>query len=276
MGQSLVVGHKHALTKIPNPLPSSLVLTGPEGVGKRRAAYMIAAVTGVRSLDFQNLGHLTAEGARAVTEFHSSAPLTSPVRVTVADLTSAHPKAVNSLLKILEEPPPYSRLILHTDREPMLTIRSRCFVVRFGILTEDEVATVLVRQKVPEHLIEDAAKYSQGRVSVALDYVRQFKARRKVENLLFSLREGEAAIESALREALEAEKDEDGTATHMRREVVSRLLERSLRSSLGREDHVASFIPLELRVTALNILADTARPHLRVKAAVWVMSSVSV
>lgn len=276
MNKPLVVGHRAVLTKIPNPLPQCLVLTGPEGVGKRRSAYMFAAVSGAKGLDFQNLGHLTAEGARAVSDFHSTAPLMSPVKVTVADLTSAHPKAVNSMLKILETPPPYTRLILHTDVEPMLTIRSRCFVVRFGLLTEEEVRTVLERQKVPEHLIEDAAKFSEGRVSVALDYVRQFKARRLVQEILFSFAEGEAAIEKALSKALDPEDDENAIALQTRREVVSRLLERSLRASLTTDEHVASYIPLELRVAALSQLATPARPHLRVRAAAWVLAAVEV
>lgn len=56
----------------------------------------------------------------------------------------------NALLKILEEPPPTSHIILITSRPAILltTIRSRCQAVRFSPVTAGEIEQYLVREKV--------------------------------------------------------------------------------------------------------------------------------
>lgn len=267
-----VVGHREVLSSIPNPLPHCLLLTGPEGVGKRRSAHLFALASGVQGLDFQNLGELDKAGARAMTQFHSSHPLSGPVKTTVADLTRSSPEALNSILKLLEEPPSYSRIILHSDKEPLLTIRSRCFNVRFGVLTEEEVAEVLKQIGAPEFAIPDSARASQGRVSLALSYARQYPSRKHVEGILEALVEGSAPLlDSALTAALEAAQNEPAEVTAKKREVVSALLARSLRSSLTIDNHVLAPVPIEVRVRALRILESTSRPALRVRSAVWVL-----
>lgn len=57
-------------------------------------------------------------------------------------------EAANALLKTLEEPPPGAVLILIADAPESLlaTIRSRCQVVRFGPLSGDELAPLIVSQ----------------------------------------------------------------------------------------------------------------------------------
>lgn len=56
----------------------------------------------------------------------------------------------NALLKILEEPPPTSHIILITSRPAMLltTIRSRCQTIRFSPIPVEEIEKYLVREKV--------------------------------------------------------------------------------------------------------------------------------
>lgn len=55
----------------------------------------------------------------------------------------------NALLKILEEPPPTSHIILITSRPAVLlpTIRSRCQVVRFSPLSVEEIEQHLLKNK---------------------------------------------------------------------------------------------------------------------------------
>jgi DNA polymerase-3 subunit delta' len=69
----------------------------------------------------------------------------------------------NALLKILEEPPPTSHLILITARPAMLlpTIISRCQAVRFSPLTADEIEQHLVKNK----LASSAEARLLGRIS---------------------------------------------------------------------------------------------------------------
>src|SRR4030095_3178485 len=60
--------------------------------------------------------------------------------------------SANALLKVLEEPPPTSHIILITSRPAMLldTIRSRCQMIRFSPLTPAEIEQYLVQQKIAD------------------------------------------------------------------------------------------------------------------------------
>lgn len=74
-------------------------------------------------------------------------PMVASRRVAVIDGAELlGVEAANSLLKTLEEPPPRSVFFLVSGSFARLlpTIRSRCQVVRFGPLSDDEVARVLV------------------------------------------------------------------------------------------------------------------------------------
>ncbi len=263
----VIVGHSKVLKSIPNPLPQTLLITGPEGVGKRQIAKVFAVASGVEGLDFQNLGRLDKEQADAMLEHHSRYPLESSVKTTIADLTKATPEAVHSILKLLEEPPAYSRIILHSDTTPLLTIRSRCFSVQVGTLSDVEVREVLTRLKTPEHLLDEAVKASQGRVSRALAYVEQRDSRKAVEKILQAVAEQSGdMLESSLREALQPGEDE---SVHRRREVVAALLVRAIRASLTVTDHFLSFIPMNIRLHALGVLESSSRPVLKIRSAAW-------
>lgn len=270
----VVVGHSEVLSSIPNPLPSCLLLLGPEGVGKRHIAHALARATGAKGADLQRLGRLDKAGAKELVRHHSSYPLTSPTKATIADLTKSSPEALNSILKILEEPPGYSRIILHSDTEPLLTIKSRCFLVRFGSLSTEEVIEVLTRIGVPELKIEDSAKESRGRVSVALDYARHYPSWKAVDSLLRAFQERNGAVlEHTLVDVLQAVQEEEAGQTHARRDVIAKLLAQSVRTSLTTKSHVFSDIPEGFRVEALNILESKARASLRVRNAMWVLAS---
>ncbi len=87
-----------------------------------------------------------------------------------ADLLNA--EAANALLKTLEEPPPDAILILvGTSAElQMETILSRCRVVRFEPLANDDVAAILIQRgqaESPEQA-HDLASRSEGSVGRAL------------------------------------------------------------------------------------------------------------
>lgn len=263
----VIIGHEKALKSIPNPLPQTMLITGPEGVGKRQIAKIFAVASGVDGLDFQNLGRLDKEASQQMLEHHSRYPLESPVKTSIADLTGATPEALHSILKLLEEPPSYSRIILHSDTTPMLTIRSRCFSVQLGTLSDPEVREILSRLKTPEHLLDEAVKASQGRVSRALAYVEQRDSRKAVERILQAVAEQSGdLLESSLREALQPGEEE---SVHRRREVVAALLIRAIRASLTATDHFLSFIPMNVRLHALGVLESPSRPVLKIRSAVW-------
>lgn len=266
----MIVGHALTLAGVPDPLPPMLLLTGPEGVGKRKVALELAERTGVRGLDFQNLGRLTKASSRELIEHHSMAPLSGKVKVTVADLTRASSEAVNSILKVLEEPPSYSHIILHTDDEPLLTIKSRCFNLRFGTLTDTEVAQVLEILGISDPI--EAARFSQGRVSVALDYAANNAARKSAEEILVAVLKGDTSqVEQALSRSLASDKNLKAEQNETRRVVLCRMLAKSLRTSLSQSGHALEGFPLSSRLRALDILDEASRPALRIRSAVWVL-----
>jgi DNA polymerase-3 subunit delta' len=81
-------------------------------------------------------------------------------------------EAANSLLKVLEEPPPHTSLILLTEnpQELLPTIRSRAVVHRLGPLPATELETLLAERR-PELTPQQrtlAARLSEGAVGRAL------------------------------------------------------------------------------------------------------------
>ena len=81
-------------------------------------------------------------------------------------------EAANSLLKVLEEPPDYTSIVLLTDnpQELLPTIRSRAVVHRLGVLPSAELETLLAARR-PELKPKDralAARLAEGAVGRAL------------------------------------------------------------------------------------------------------------
>jgi DNA polymerase-3 subunit delta' len=81
-------------------------------------------------------------------------------------------EAANSLLKVLEEPPEHTSLILLTEnpQELLPTIRSRAVVHRLGALPSTELETLLAKRR-PELSAKDralAARLAEGAVGRAL------------------------------------------------------------------------------------------------------------
>jgi DNA polymerase-3 subunit delta' len=79
----------------------------------------------------------------------SLVPVEAPVKVfVVSDAERMTREAANSLLKVLEEPPPRNLFVLATSRPGELpdTILSRCQTVRFRDLSEAEIVDLLLER----------------------------------------------------------------------------------------------------------------------------------
>ena len=160
------------------------MLTGPDGVGKRRVALAVAemlnceAVTvpeaggtaaslypcgecgacqriarGVHAdviiIEPGETGSITVDAVRAVVDQTAFRPFEGRRRVVVIDDADRLVQpAQNALLKTLEEPPAASVFLLVTSRPHRLlaTVRSRCPELRFGGLSTGEIADILATQ----------------------------------------------------------------------------------------------------------------------------------
>ncbi len=121
--------------------------------------------------------------------------------IIIAEADKMTDEAANSLLKILEEPPPNMYMILTSSRPLTLpaTIFSRCQEIRFSQLTDDQVATALVQTKgVETGAARLIARIVQGDFGRALEWLEEDLEERResvVELLRVCLRDPLAQIE---------------------------------------------------------------------------------
>ena len=187
-------------------LPPSLVLSGPDGVGKRQVALGLAELLNCEAVSEPEAaadapescgtcptcrriargihadvvvvaagegGTIKVDAVRGVVEQAAFRPFEGRRRVVVVDdADRLVPEAQNALLKTLEEPPPASVFLLVTHRPHLLlpTVRSRCPEMRFGSLTTDEVTDVLVGERdIPAKAARAAAAAADGSVARAVE-----------------------------------------------------------------------------------------------------------
>ncbi len=116
---------------------------------------------------------LRVEQMRQIEKEANFRPFEGKARVFLIDeADKLNDASANALLKVLEEPPRTSHLILITARPAMLlpTILSRCQMIRFSPLTPDEIETHLTKNNLVDsktaRLRARAAGGSMGRALV--------------------------------------------------------------------------------------------------------------
>jgi len=167
------------------------IIEGPEGIGKSRLAFRLAAfILGARGpvgalLDAAETdpvmqkclagGHpdrrvvqielndkgkpkqdITVEQVRGLNHFFTLKPALGGWRVGIIDsLDELNRNASNALLKTLEEPPASSIMFLinHGSRPILPTIRSRCRTLRLKALSDEETSLVLKMVEAPKEAI---------------------------------------------------------------------------------------------------------------------------
>ena len=101
-------------------------------------------------------------------------PSEAPRRVFLLTSASLMKEAANSLLKVLEEPPPAVHLILLAENpsELLPTIRSRCALIRLGALPVEELEMLLRdrRSDLPPQQRALIARLAQGAAGRALSF----------------------------------------------------------------------------------------------------------
>ncbi len=173
---SNVIGQERArkiLTRSVNTdrMSHAYLFKGPDGVGKRLAGRWLAAVVNCRDRnevepcgncsscrkfisgnhpDFHVVspekGVIKIDQIREVCKLVSYPPYESRMRVILLeDVHGMRVEAANALLKTLEEPPEQNLLVLTADTAVQIlpTITSRCQVVSFFSLTDDQTRQIL-------------------------------------------------------------------------------------------------------------------------------------
>jgi DNA polymerase-3 subunit delta' len=183
---------------------------------------------------------LRVEQMRQIEKEANFRPFEGKARVFLIDEADKFNDAsANALLKVLEEPPRTSHLILITARPAMLlpTILSRCQMIRFSPLTPDEIERHLVKNtEVDAKTARLRARAAGGSIGRALSgdfvtFTSQRKAMLKVLNALAISDDRAALLRSAeqLNEAQYKEEFEE------RLDVLETLIRDAWMLSLGVE-----------------------------------------
>lgn len=172
------------------------IFSGPEGIGKKMAAKIIAQELNCTGqverpcgscsscLKIQKEAHpdlhiiqngqsqIKIEDIRGILRQANFRSYEGAIKVFIID--NAHKlnsEAANSLLKVLEEPPPDVLIILvtHKPQNIIKTVLSRCRSIKFSPLIRAQLETVLVKNyaldKTSAHFL---AYYAEGRLGLAL------------------------------------------------------------------------------------------------------------
>lgn len=154
-------------------LPQTLLFVGPEGVGKTATALALLKERlgndplTCRRIDegqHPDISRIAPDGdltriwqlwsrpghPAGALESLRFAPIAGPQRAYLLERAETlNEESANSLLKALEEPPPYVQFILcaPSPASVLETILSRCQVIRFSAVPSEDIARLLVEQK---------------------------------------------------------------------------------------------------------------------------------
>jgi len=180
-------------------LAGGYLFTGPQGIGKKLVAKTLAKTVNcleagldscdacisckkidnnqhpdVHIIEAEEACEIKIEYIRQLQKEINLKPYEAKVKVFIID--DAHnltAEASNALLKILEEPPKNSLIILISDKQALLfkTIISRCKILKFAALKRAELEIILKEDySVEKNLAHFLAYFSEGSFGTALKF----------------------------------------------------------------------------------------------------------
>lgn len=205
---STIVGHdlqKQLIRKMweLGQFPQTILFAGAPRIGKRSLAYALSklivcdenkagtSMCGCRSCSLIARGihpdiftveprgatnTIQVDQLREIQDIANSAPIEARRKIIIfVDADRMNPSAANSALKLLEEPPSYTLLILLATRPHQMlpTVKSRCMKIALNPATEGEIDQWL-REKldVSDVTARLAATFSAGIPGLALEIAR--------------------------------------------------------------------------------------------------------
>jgi len=201
MGFEDIMGHervkkilKKSLQK--KKIPNSMLFCGPEGVGKRGMAFALAkaincerkkddaceACSSCKAIDAGNHPDvmeiqpdgevIKIEQMRTLRQVAYLKPMVGKKRIFIVDeAEKMTEEAANSLLKILEEPPLFSYIILVTQNPYLVTstIKSRCQILNFPPVSSQDIEKILLDRGYEEEKARVISLFVQGNLNKALN-----------------------------------------------------------------------------------------------------------
>lgn len=285
-----IIGHQNILELLPKLSAQTLLFTGPEGVGRRTVArwwasglncergfppcgscawcrlaehpdYLEVAPetetkTGRKARQQQiRLEQIAPrdDGEGSLLDWLSTYPR---LKAKVGVIDSAHllnESAANALLKVLEEPPSYARLVLIApSRELVLpTLVSRSMEIAFGPLPE-----ATLRSLTTDPQVLAFAEGAVGRLRWALENPAEFG---KLTSRAEGVREAMAAGPSQTLEALKLLNELEGGLAYLGRELVQRFSPEDPRRPLAlqtlaqTQEALTAYVGEELALTWLGL-----------------------
>lgn len=177
-------------------LPQSLLLAGPEGVGKKTLAWALMREVAAAGADPEShrgslkiargthpdihvcdtgssvSGQITIDAIREMEAWTATSPLEAPRKmVLISPAEAMNLPAANALLKLLEEPPRHILLILTASDPARLlpTIRSRCTALQLEPLPPGQLSAWLRdRDAITAEQAQLIARLAEGRPGRAL------------------------------------------------------------------------------------------------------------
>ena len=207
-------------------IPNSLLFSGIEGIGKRSMAFVLAKAmncerkkddacevcTSCKSINKSNhpdvmlispeKNIIKIEQMRELKQTAYLKPMMAKKRVfIVAEAEKMNEEAANSLLKVLEEPPLISHIILVTTNLDALkpTIKSRCQILNFQPISKEDIEKILLEKGFKKERARAMSLVVGGNLKKALnlDWEEILAKRARAWDLFLSLL-GEGKITSFL------------------------------------------------------------------------------
>lgn len=127
--------------------------------------------------DLKKSSVIKVDEVRTINEFLSKKSFDGNWRIVIVDsVDDLNTAGANAVLKVLEEPPEKSLLLLisHNPNQLLPTIKSRCAKINLQPLAETAVASLLRRYapELSEAAVSGIAKISSGSIGQALNYAR--------------------------------------------------------------------------------------------------------
>jgi len=188
-------------------IPNSLLFSGPEGVGKKDMALVMAKAMNCRQKKddaCEECASCRAINRRNFPDVMELSPIRDVIRIDqmrilkqtayfrpmvakkrvfiVEDAEKMTDEASNSLLKILEEPPHFSHIILITQNPYMIipTIKSRCQVLTFSRVSRENIEKVLTEKGYEEEKAKIISLLVRGNLKQAINLEwEEIQARRR-------------------------------------------------------------------------------------------------